>query len=111
VAEEQGPDGSGMQAAGEGQSVAEQQAIAAALMLGDQMRRENRSQVYFYVQRIGLFVAVLGMMGMVMLFGYTQLSKGEFNPMIGMILLGLVMAGGASTSYWGYVQSRHAKEE
>ena len=89
----------------------EEQAIAAAMMLGDRIRREDRVQVYFYAQRIGMFGAVLAFMGMIMLFGYTRLTQGEFNPTPGMLLLGFFMAGGASVSYWAHAQARHSKEE
>lgn len=89
----------------------EQQAIAAAMMVGEQMRRDNRSQVYFYIQRIALFVSVIAFMGMIIVYAYSRLRGGDFNPVLGLVLLGLVMAGGASVSYWAHAESRRAKEE
>lgn len=89
----------------------EQQAIAAAMMLGEQMRRENRSQRYFYVQRISLFVSGLSFMAMIMLYAYSQLSRGEFNPLIGLIFFAFVMSGAASVSYWAYTEMRRANED
>lgn len=89
----------------------EQQAIAAAMILGEQMRRDNRSQKFFYVQRIALFVSGLSFMAMVMLYAYSQLRRGEFNPLIGLIFFAFVMAGAASVSYWAYTEMRHAKED
>ena len=92
-------------------SFQEQQAIAAAMMIGEQMRRDNRSQAYFYAQRIALFISVLAFMAMIMLYTYARLKGGEFNPIFGLVFLGLVMAGGASVSYWAHAESRRAKED
>ena len=91
--------------------IQEQQAIAAAMMIGEQMRRDQRAGVYFYAQRISLFVSGLAFMAMIMLYAYSRLSRGEFNPLIGMIFLGLIMAGGASVSYWASTEMRRAKED
>jgi len=99
----------------EGEEVAstfqEQQAIAAAMMLGEQMRRDNRSQKYFYIQRISLFASVLSFGAMIMLFAYSRLKQGEFNPLVGLIFFAFIMAGAASVSYWAYTEMRRAKEE
>ncbi len=65
----------------------EQEAIAAAMMLSEQMRREDRGTTYFYVKRIGLSVSALSLAGMIMLLAYTQLTRGEFNPTPGMVIL------------------------
>ncbi|MCH8204016.1 MAG: hypothetical protein IID09_02575 [Candidatus Hydrogenedentes bacterium] len=92
-------------------SFQEQQAIAAAMMIGEQMRRDDRSQAYFYTQRIALFISVLAFMAMIMLYTYARLSGGDFNPILGVVFLGLVMAGGASVSYWAHAESRRAKED
>lgn len=89
----------------------EQQAIAAAMMVGEQMRRDNRAQVYFYIQRIALFVSVIAFMGMIIVYAYSRLRGGDFDPVLGLFLLGIVMAGGASVSYWAHVESRRAKED
>ena len=92
-------------------SFQEQQAIAAAMMIGEQMRRDNRVQVYFYTQRIALFVSALAFIAMIMLYAYSRLRGGDFNPILGLISFGLVMAGGASVSYWAHAESRRAKED
>ena len=92
-------------------SFQEQQAIASAMMIGEQMRRDSRSQAYFYTQRIALFISVLAFMAMIMLYAYARLRGGEFNPIFGLIFLGLIMAGGASVSYWAHAESRRAKED
>ncbi len=89
----------------------EQQAIAAAMMIGEQMRRDGRAQAYFYTQRIALFVSVLAFMAMIMLYAYSRLREGEFDPILGLFCLALVMAGAASVSYWAHAESRRAKED
>lgn len=91
--------------------IQEQQAIAAAMMIGEEMRRDQRAGVYFYAQRISLFVSVLAFMAMIVLYAYSRLREGEFNPVIGLIFLGLIMAGSASVSYWAWTEMRRAKEE
>ena len=92
-------------------SFQEQQAIAAARMLGEQMRRDDRSQAYFYTQRIALFISVLAFLAMIMLYTYARLRGGDFNPILGVVFLGLIMAGGASVSYWAAAELRRAKED
>ena len=92
-------------------SIQEQQAIASAMMVGEQMRRDNRVQVYFYTQRIALFVSALAFMAMFMLYTYSRLKGGDFNPILGLIFFGIIMAGGASVSYWAHTESRRAKED
>lgn len=92
-------------------SLEEQQAIAAAMMIGEQLRRDNRVQIYYYTQRIALFVSVIAFMAMIMLYAYSRLRGGDFNPILGLIFFGLVMAGGASVSYWAHAESRRAKED
>ncbi len=91
----------------------EEQAIAAAMMIGEEMRRDDRAQTYFYTQRIALFVSVLAFMSMIMLYAYWRLKGGEFNLnlKLGLFFLGLLMAGGASISYWAHAESRRAKED
>lgn len=81
------------------------------MMLGAQMRRDNRSQKYFYIQRSSLFVSFLSFMAMIMIFGYSRLSRGEFNPLIGLIFFAFIMAGAVSTAYWASTEMRRAKEE
>ncbi len=92
-------------------SFQEQQAIAAAMMIGEQMRRDNRVQIYFYTQRIAFFVSVLAFMAMIMVYAYSRLRGGDFNPILGLVFFGLLMAGGASVSYWAHAESRRAKED
>ena len=80
-------------------------------MVGEEMRRDNRVQVYFYTQRIALFVSALAFMAMFMLYTYSRLKGGDFNPILGLIFFGIIMASGASVSYWAHTESRRAKED
>ncbi len=77
----------------------------------DRHWREGRAQTFFYTQRIALFISVLAFMAMVMLYAYSRLRGGEFNPILGLIFFGLIVAGGASVSYWAHAEGRRAKED
>lgn len=96
---------------GAGDALREQQAIAAAMLVGERMRREERKQLYWYAKRVGIFTIALAAMGLVMLFGYAQLSKGEFNPTLLMIVLGAVAGVGAVVTYWAHTEERRSAEE
>ena len=88
----------------------EQQAIAAAIMIGEEMRRSDRTETYVLARRIGIFVVAMAVCGLVILFGFARLAGDEFNPFPYMLLLGLVAAGGGAAAYWGYVEARRHKE-
>lgn len=88
----------------------EQQAIASAMMIGEEMRRESQAQLRFYAQRLGVFVFLLAVLGIIVLYAYARL-KGDFNPLLGMLILGFTAAVGATVSYWAHVESRHASED
>ena len=93
------------------QTMREQEAIAAARLVGEQMRREDRSTAYFYAKRIGLFVSALSLAGMAMLFAYTQLARGDFSPTVGMLALAFLAAGGASLAYWAHTESKRSGDD
>jgi hypothetical protein len=94
-----------------GDGLKEQQAIAAAMMIGEEMRRSDRAQTYLLTYRLAIFVGVLSLIGLVILFGYARIARESFNPFPYMIGLGLIAAGSAVAAYWGYSESRRAKEE
>lgn len=90
----------------QGGKLTEQEAIAAAMVLGEQMRADDRGPVYWYAKRIGIFMVALGIAGLVMLLGYTQLTQAEGTPVFGMLFLAAFSGAGAVLSYWGHVESK-----
>lgn len=99
-----GPTGNGSDA------LREQQAIAAAMMIGEEMRRSDRTQTYILTRRMGIFFAAMAVIGLVLLFGFARLAGDDFNPFPYMILLGLVAAGSAVAAYWGHAESRRHED-
>lgn len=89
----------------------EEQAIAQAMLMGEQARREGRSDLYFYAKRIGLFTVALGFAGLLMLFAYARISGGDFNPIPGMFGLGILTAGGAVAAYWAVTEAARSRDE
>lgn len=81
------------------------------MMLGEQMRREDRHHLYWYAKRIGMFVLALAFVGLVMLFGYVQLRQGDFNATLPMLLIGAAGAVGAVVWYWAHTEERRSTEE
>lgn len=92
----------------EPKNMAEAEAIAAAIMIGEKMRREQKSGAYFYARRLGLFGAGLCFAGLMILFTYTRLKR-DFSPTIPMILLTLGLFAGGAVWYWAY--SRTHRDE
>lgn len=91
-------------------AIREQQAIAAAMMIGEELRRSDRTQMYVLARRVGFFTASMAVFGLVVLFGYARLAGDEFNPYPYMIVLGLIVAGSAVAAYWGYAESRRLEK-
>jgi hypothetical protein len=83
----------------------EQQAIAAALMIGEQSRHEDRKQIYWITLRIGMLTAVISIFGLLILFAYSRIRQ-EFNPTLWMLFIGAVGAAGAAAAYWAYAEGR-----
>lgn len=94
-----------------GDAMREEQAIAQAIMMGEQARLEGRSDLYFYAKRIGLFSVALGIAGLFMLFAYARLSGGDFNPIPTMFGLGILTAGGAVAAYWASTESSRSRDK
>ncbi len=83
----------------------EQQAIAAALLIGEQMRRDDRKHVYWYVKRIGFFLAGFAFFILLMLFAMWRVRQ-EFNPTVWMLVMAAVGAGGIAAVYWAFTEER-----
>lgn len=94
----------------QGGKLTEQEAIAAAKVIGERMRQEDRGPIYWYAKRIGIAAVVLGIAGLVMLLGYTKLTRAEGTPIFGMLLLAGFSGAGAVLSYWGHVESKRSGE-
>lgn len=87
----------------------EQQAIAAAMLVGEQMRREDRKHVYFYVKRIGLFLFVFALFVLLILFAMWRV-RPEFNPTAWMLVTAALGAGGIAAVYWAYAEDRRHRD-
>jgi H+/Cl- antiporter ClcA len=84
----------------------EQQAIAAAIMIGEEMRRSDRTHIYTLALRLGIFFVVMSFVGLVILFGLARISGDDFNPYPYMIVLGIVAGASGVAAYWGYAEAR-----
>jgi hypothetical protein len=84
----------------------EQQAIAAAMFFGDEMRRDGRAQTNTITLRLAGVVGIMSLIGLVILFGFARIAGDSFNPFPYMIVLGIVAAGSAVAAYWGFTESR-----
>lgn len=87
----------------------EQQAIAAAMLIGEQMRRDDRKQVYWYAKRIGFFLAGFAFFILLMVFTMWRIRQ-EFNPTGWMLATSAVGAGGLAMAYWAYAEDRRHRD-
>ncbi len=85
-------------------SISEAEAIANAMMIGQRMRREDKASFFFYGKRLGLAFAGVCVLGLCLLLLYT-LTKKDFSPMFGMVVLTLGMLGGVGFWYWATTRS------
>ena len=88
------------------QKLAEQEAIAKALLIGEQMRREDNSDIAWYARRIGIAISVVGFVLLLMLFAFTTMSKDAGIPIMGLLTTAAIIGAGAVTAYWGYSNSK-----
>ena len=83
----------------------EQQAIAAAMLIGEQSRREERKQHIWLAKRLGFFIAAMSIFGLLILFAYSRIRE-DFRPTLGMLAIGGVGAVGIVAMYWAYTEQR-----
>ena len=83
----------------------EQQAIAAAMLVGEQLRREDRKQVYWLAFRLGTFAALMSVLGLLILFAYSRMRE-DFSPTFWMLVIGAAGAAGVVTAFWAYAEDR-----
>lgn len=88
----------------------EQQAIAAAMLIGEQMRRADRSHVFWYAKRIGFLAAGFAVFMLLMLFAMWRV-RPEFNPMGWMLAMAAVAAGGIAAVYWAYTEDKRHRDQ
>ena len=83
----------------------EQQAIAAAMMIGEQMRREDRKQIHWLTKRLGFFTTAMSVFGLLILFAYSRMRE-DYHPTVSMLIIGAIGAVGAVAVYWAYTEER-----
>jgi len=83
----------------------EQQAIASAILLGEQLRREDRKQLYWLVLRLGIFSAAMSGFGLLILFAYSRMRE-DFSPTFWMLVIGALGGVGVVAAYWAYAEDR-----
>lgn len=84
----------------------EQQAVAQALAIGQQMSRSNYQEVYYYGKRIGFFVGLLSIGGIALVAGYKMLNPETFQPVPWFLGLTLTAVAGFGTTLWVIQKSR-----
>lgn len=87
----------------------EQQAIAAAMLIGEQMRLDDRKQIYWYVKRFGFLLAGFAFFVLLMLFAWWRV-RPEFNPTLWMLVTAAIGAGGIAAAYWAYAEDRRHRD-
>ncbi len=85
----------------------EEEAIAKAVRIGDEMRESYSTRVYSYIKRLGLFIAALSLLFLGMLWYYLRLSKGEFTASLLTILLLVGLVAGVGAAVWAHMNSRN----
>ena len=84
----------------------EQQAVAAALAIGEQLDRARYDEVYYYAKRVGLGVGLLSLGGMALVVGYMLLNQEGFSPIPWFVGLAIVAIAGFGASLWAFQRTR-----
>ncbi|MFP6583265.1 MAG: hypothetical protein VCD00_12030 [Candidatus Hydrogenedentota bacterium] len=84
----------------------EAEAIAKAIQIGEEMQRDSNSDTAWYAKRIGLGISVFGFMLLLLLIAYTIMNKSGERPIVALLFIAAIIAGGAITTYWGYTNSK-----
>ena len=80
--------------------------MAAAMAIGNQVLEDDNQQVFYYAKRIGAFVSVLSIFGVIIIAGYMQLSQDEFNALPWFVFTTLVGLLGIATATWAHRRSK-----
>ena len=91
--------------------LSEEEAIAAAMRIGEEMRRESDHHAAWYARRVGIAISILGVALMSMLFAYTVLSKDASAPIFGMLITAAIIAGGVFVTWWGYTREKSDRKD
>lgn len=95
----------------EKRKLTEEEAIAEALRIGEEMRRESDSHAAWYARRVGIAISILGVALMSMLFAYTVLDKTDSVPIVGMLVTAAIVAGGAILAWWGFTREKSGQKD
>lgn len=85
----------------------EEEAIAKAVRIGDEMRELYSIRIHSYVKRVGIFVAALSLLLLGMLWSYFRFSNGEFTASLLTILLFVGLAAGIGAAVWGHMNDQN----
>jgi hypothetical protein len=80
----------------------EEEAIAKVARMGLELQESSFGQAAWYAFRIGVASVVLGIASLLMLFAFTVVSKPDGVPVAGLLISGILIAGGGSGAFWGY---------
>lgn len=88
----------------------EEQAIAAAMLIGEQMHHADRTHVFWYAKRVGFLVAGFAVFMLLMLFAMWRV-RPEFNPTGWMLAMAALAAGGIAAVYWAYAENKRHRDQ
>jgi len=89
----------------------EQQAIAAAQLVGEEMRREDRKRAMKLARRFVPLVAVFAVVLLLILFAYYRMAADDFNPLPWVLGIAVFAAAAAVLGYLGYVESNREDDD
>lgn len=89
--------------------LSEREAVAAALAIGMNADEEAAERNRVYMKWAGVFLAFLGLAGLVMTIAYAQLKGSEFNPAVLIALCGAGLLGGIALLAYTKLSERKGK--
>ncbi len=88
--------------------LSEQEAVAAALAIGAQVRRGHDEETYRYARRFGLFAAAMGLLSFIIVYSYARLRGAAFSPLPWYFLSGTLAVAGIATFAWANKPARRS---
>lgn len=95
----------------EKRKLTEEEAIAEALRIGEEMHRESDQHTAWYARRVGIAICVLGIALLSMLFAYTVLDKSGDIPIIGLLFTAALTGAGGFVAWWGFTREKSGTKD
>lgn len=84
--------------------LSEREAVAAVREMGLELEADDSQQTLQIVRQGGVLVSLLGATGLLLVFAFARLTKGEFNPTFYYAVFALLTVAGVGAAAWAFIR-------